>query len=234
MPSLCPNPHQLIEDCQGLVRSLASQIHRNLPRHLELEDLIAYGQVGLAEAARDFDPARGNAFSTYAYYRIRGAIYDGLSKMTWLSRSQYTRIRYRQLADDVLRLESQDNAGHGEPDLESESRWLRDVSRALAVVYLGTQRGLDEQAGQSVDLEDLSASEPAAVAMEREIKQTLRELIDALPTEAGTLIRAVYFEGLTLQEAGHRLGVSKSWASRLHAKTLKRLARSLSLLGLAF
>jgi RNA polymerase sigma factor for flagellar operon FliA len=199
---------------------------------LELEDLVAYGQVGLAEAARDFDPERGNAFSTYAYYRIRGAIYDGLSKMTWLSRSQYGRTRYEQLAGEVLHLESEDNPG--EPDIETESRWLRDVSRALAVIYLGTQPGLDEQADRSVDLADPSASEPAAVATEREVSQRLRELIDALPTEAGTLIRAVYFEGLSLQEAGQRLGVSKSWASRLHAKTLKRLARSLSVLGLAF
>jgi DNA-directed RNA polymerase specialized sigma subunit len=34
--------------------------------------------VGLAEAARQFDPSRGGQFTTYAYYRIRGAILDGL------------------------------------------------------------------------------------------------------------------------------------------------------------
>ena len=72
---------QLIEDNQGLVRSLAKRIHRGLPSHVEFEDLVSYGQAGLAEAARSFDPEVGSQFSTFAYYRIRGAIYDGLAKM---------------------------------------------------------------------------------------------------------------------------------------------------------
>jgi RNA polymerase sigma factor for flagellar operon FliA len=59
----------------------------------------------------------------------------------------------------------------------------------------------------------------------------LRELIDALPSDSGSLIRGAYFEGLTLKQAGERIGVSKAWASRLHAKTLQRLARALRLLG---
>jgi RNA polymerase sigma factor for flagellar operon FliA len=224
----------LIEGCQGLVRSLAVQIHRNLPAYLELEDLIAYGQVGLAEAARNFDPGRGNEFSTYAYHRIRGAIYDGLSAMTWASRTHYKRVRYQQLANDLLQLESEDQTEDEEHDTDRDSRWLRDISRALAVVYLTTQGvGPDEEGGQ-LDLEDPSAPEPATVVMDREIKQRLRQLVDALPSEAGVLIRAVYYEGLTLQEAGRRLGVSKSWASRLHARTLKRLARAMKLLGAAF
>ena len=71
------------------------------------------------------------------------------------------------------------------------------------------------------------------VVSEREICSKLHELIDSLPQEAGQLIRAAYFEGLTLQEAGQRLGIGKSWASRLHAKTLQRLGRSLRLMGVA-
>ncbi len=235
MAASCQSPQELIAGCQGLVRSLASQIHRKLPAHLELDDLVAYGQVGLAEAARDFDPTRGNEFSTYAYYRIRGAIYDGLSKMTWVSRTHYHRIRCEHLANEVLQLESEnDDGGDQQPDVESEARWLRDISRALAVIYLSWQQGHDGDGGQQVDLEDPSAPEPAAAVMDREIRQKLCELIDALPSEAGILIRSVYFEGLTLQEAGRRLGVSKSWASRLHARTLQRLARALRLLGIAF
>ena len=73
-------------------------------------------------------------------------------------------------------------------------------------------------------MEDRSSPGAAAVAIHREISQKLHELIAALPPEAAALIRATYFEGLTLQEAGTKLGVSKSWASRLHAKALERLA----------
>lgn len=225
-----PDSQQLIEECQGLVHSLAGAIHRKVPPNIDLEDLVAYGQLGLVEAARDFDPARGGRFSTYAYYRIRGAIYDGLSKMSWFGRSQYSRLRYEQLGNEVLKLE-----GEGETespgDLAGEVRWFRDVTRALALVYLTTQAGPEGKSALA-SLEDHSEPAAPAVAISREIAQKVRELVDALPPEAATLIRATYFEGSTLQEAGNRLGVSKSWASRLHARALQKLARSLRLEGI--
>ena len=76
-------------------------------------------------------------------------------------------------------------------------------------------------------LVDKSMLSPQAQAIQGEIQEKLCELIEDLPMDASSLIRAVYFEGLTLQEAGGRLGISKAWASRLHAKTLQHLAHSL-------
>ena len=222
------DPKQLIEQCQGLVRSLASQIHRSMPPQIELEDLISYGQIGLAEAARDFDPARGSQFSTYAYYRVRGAIYDGVSKMTWLSRTQYRQLRYEQMANEALKVDVEEGATSAETGLEADMRWFRDLSRVLAVVYLTTRGDTEEE---PTPVADSSTPAPPTAAIEREISQKLHELVDSLPAEAGTLIRSTYFEGLTLKEAGEKLGISKSWASRLHAKTLQQLARSLRLMG---
>jgi RNA polymerase sigma factor for flagellar operon FliA len=214
-----------------MVRSLAASIRRKLPPRVDLDDLIAYGQVGLAEAARDFDPSRGSRFSTYAYYRIRGAIYDGLSKMSWFSRAQYKQVRYQQMADEVLRADGE-TAADEPTDKEADAKWFGDLSRALIVVHLATQVGDEDNVGAATP-EDTSTPEPANIAIGREISRKLHELVDALPDEAGRLIRATYFEGLTLQEAAKRLGVSKSWASRLHAKTLQRLARSLRRMGVA-
>src|SRR4051812_48402265 len=92
----------LIETCQGLVRSLAWKMYQRVPRRqIALEDLVAYGQIGLLEAARDFDPGRGNQFTTYAYHRIRGAIYDGLSQMSWFSRFAYHSGRYQDAAGEA-------------------------------------------------------------------------------------------------------------------------------------
>jgi RNA polymerase sigma factor for flagellar operon FliA len=226
-----PDPQQLIEECQGLVRSLAVAIRRKLPPNVDLEDLVAYGQIGLVEAARDFDPARGGRFSTYAYYRIRGAIYDGLSKMTWFGRRDQAQVRYHRGSNELLRLEEEEAGTSPETGLTVDARWLRNVTRALAVVYLATQVDAEEGPGVGA-LEDRSSPAAPAVAIGREISQRLHELVDALPPEASQLIRSTYFEGLTLQEAGARLGVSKSWASRLHAKALQRLARSLRLEGI--
>lgn len=228
------SPHELISACQGLVKSLAWKIHAKVPRRIELDDLIAFGQVGLAEAARDFDPSRGNSFTTYAYYRVRGAIFDGLSKMAWFSRADQARMRYDALANGVLELDGGEReSGEGESgDLKNDVRWLRQMAGTLAMSYLSSHAA-DDGSDAAATLEDHSVQAPPAAAIRQETIRKLHELIDALPADAASLVRGTYFEGLTLKEAGERIGISKAWASRLHARTLERLARALSRLGLA-
>lgn len=225
----------LIERNQGLVRSLALGIHRKGPPHIELDDLIAYGQVGLAEAARDFDPARGNQFSTYAYYRIRGAIYDGLSTMSWFGRSGARHLRYEQRCDEILD-ESQCEAPAEQqaPSLDDDLRWLQSVSQTMAVVYLATEMDEDAIGWREAYLPDPSQVSAATVLHQREITQRLHSLIGTLPHQEAALIRATYFDGLTLQQAAQRVGLSKSWASRLHAKVIEKLGRALRLQGLVW
>lgn len=221
----------LIEGCQGLVRSLAIQIHKRLPSRVDLDDLIADGQIGLVEAARDFDPTRGAKFSTYAYYRIRGAIYDGLNRMSWRGRSRPQELRYEQLANDVLRLENEYEVDGDTSSVAADLTWLQNVSGALAVIYLST-RSSDEE-GESFEPSDKLDPGPELTVMTREIREKLRQLVDSLPERAATLIRGVYFEDHTLEESGKMIGVSKSWASRLHARTLCELARSLRAIGVS-
>jgi len=220
-----PTAQHLIEGCQGLVRSLAMRIQKRLSPRVELDDLIADGQVGLLEAARDFDSTRGAKFSTYAYYRIRGAIYDGLSRMSWTEKSRRREIHSAQLANDVLRLENEYAVEGAASTLELDWTWLRNLSGALATIYLATSG--EEEDAAAFDPSDDPERGPERTAITREIRERLRQLVDSLPAEAGALIRAVYFEDQTLEEAGRRIGVSKSWASRLHARALGQLARAL-------
>lgn len=222
------NAAELIAEGQALVRSLALRIYRNLPVRVDLEDLIAYGEVGLAEAARDFDPSRGNQFSTFAYYRIRGAIYDGLAKMTWTSRARYRRMRSESMAHDVL--ESERAADSGEPmDAQASGQWFARVTERLAMVFLASDQ--DDEINPvtaAIDPED----GPAQHFIHREASERLRTLVDRLPDSERRFVQLVYFEGYNLQDAGSRLGFSKSWASRLHAKILEKLADDMRRLGL--
>lgn len=222
------SPQQLIASCQGLVRSLAWKIHCKLPPNVDLEDLVSYGQVGLAEAAREFDASRGSQFTTFAYYRIRGAILDGLSKMNWFNRADYSRGRYERMANEVMNLEGTQPAEGTDAQLDDDVRWLKGVGGSLAMVYLCSQSSEERESGEAA-LSDPDAVAPIQTALQREMHQKLHEFVAALPADAASLIRATYFEGLTLKEAGERLGVSKAWASRLHAKALGQLARSFRL-----
>lgn len=84
----------LVLEHQGLVRAIAWRIHRKLAGKAELDDLIAYGQLGLLEAIAAFDATRNHKFATYAWHRIRGAILDGLGRMTWFARADFERGDY--------------------------------------------------------------------------------------------------------------------------------------------
>ncbi len=221
---------ELISEGQALVHSLATKIHRNIPVRIDWNDLVAYGEVGLAEAARDFDPERGTRFTTFAYYRVRGAIYDGVSKMTWTSRARYRRHRYHQMANELLAEEAKDSKSPEPSTLEEDASWLRKVTEKLAVVYLTSQQGAGDEGADDSVFEDHTASAPEVVAR-NELFKKLHELVETLPAQSAELIRSVYFEGATLQEGANRLGISKSWASRLHAQTLERMAMSLRQLG---
>ena len=204
------------------------RIYRSIPIKVDLDDLIAYGELGLAEAARDFDAELGNQFSTFAYYRIRGAIYDGLAKMTWTSRARYRRMRNESMANQVLESEKDRSTGEAS-SIEENGAWFARTTEQLAVVYLASGTDSDHDPIES-------AEDPSECAVQRvmhlEVSSKVRELVKKLPMSESRLIQLVYFEGYTLQDAGDVLGISKSWASRMHAKILESLANDMRRMNL--
>ncbi len=217
------HPDDLVFSHQGLVLAIARGIHRSFPSYIELDDLIGYGQVGLAQAARDFDPSRGNQFSTFAYYRIRGAILDGANQMNWLKRVTRAGDAYDRMSGDVFAADAADAEATGRS--ASNENWISGVGGKLAVVFLLSNSSEDGE--RNTEVADGQAEMPLESMLDDELKQSLRTLIEELPEDARQLIRSTYFEGKTLKDAGEEIGISKAWASRLHAKALDQLARGL-------
>jgi len=212
---------KLMTNCQGLVRSIAWKIHQKLPSHVDLDDLIGFGQVGLAEAARDFDEGRGVNFTTYSYYRIRGAILDGLNKMSWFSNADYNRGKYERMANDVLAVDQKE-----EQSSASDFAWFSSTTTALTSVYLISQMGNGDDPGpEKIDKD--SEVQQQRVDNSDLIKR-MRSLIDELPEQQRSILQGVYFEGLSIKAAGERVGISKAWASRVHKQSLEQLVRQLS------
>lgn len=204
----------LITGCQGLVRSIAWKIHQRLPKSVDLDDLIGYGQVGLAEAARDYDSQRGIQFTTYAYYRVRGAILDGLSRMAWFTKADYARGNYESSANDFMEASQQ-------TEVANDSEWFRQTTQSLSMTYIMTH-----WAGSGV-AEPSDTITPSDTAESDELQDKIRGMLDDLSPQEQTLMRGIYFDGLTVKAAGERIGISKGWASRLHARTLDSLALQL-------
>lgn len=192
--------HELIARHEKLVKGLARQLTRELSLRGELDDLIAFGFGGLLEARHRFDPERGIRFQTFAYHRIRGAMLDGVRKMALLPRRAHERLR--------AQAESRPTAAPSELD----KAFTRLSASLLAEAPLQGRYG--DQSPESALLRS----------------EALSRLLSAIPTleqRQRFLVRGHYFEGRSLDAMASELGISKSWASRLHTDALRRLRASI-------
>ena len=216
-----------IEQTQGLVRSLAYNIHRGLPEHVPVEDIIGYGQIGLMQAAKAYRADYQTSFQTFAYYRIRGAMLDGLGKMAWTKGATRKKMVSDRAADELLETDGSENF-HDDQGRAAAAGWLVRTTEKLAVVQLLSAE--DGSRGSGEEAVEDQAERPDEQVARDELWDKLAELVKNLPEVERALIELTYYEGKSLAEAARALGHSKSWASRLHTQILQRLARSVNLL----
>lgn len=199
---------------QGLVRAIAWKTHQRLPRTVELDDLVAYGQIGLLEAIAAFDATRGRKFTTYAWHRIRGAMLDGLGKMNWFDRAAFEGRQYERTPADTPATAASPSA-HG-------------VAAETVTPPAGTaETSPARRRPLRSDLETVAVmareADPGEAALHLEMVMFLRDLVASLPEKEAALVRGTFFEGRTLTEAARRVGISTAWASRLQTRTLADL-----------
>jgi RNA polymerase sigma factor for flagellar operon FliA len=226
-PDTAFGPDCLVTQYLPFVDALARRIHRSLPGFVDLDDLVAFGRIGLVEASRRFDPRRGVSFKTYAYYRIRGAVFDGIRQLSGGVRRPPGEVVFASAADDLL---AERNAPLG--DARPLDSLADDVDRARDTVeLLVAARLLSLQADQDLDPPD-SASGPLEITSVHELAALMRRCVGRLENRERSVIEDHYFHGLSLKDAGARLGLSKSWTSRIHARALKKLLAMCGELGI--
>lgn len=213
----------LVEAHLDLPRRVAATIHVRCRDHVELDELIALGNAGLAEAAARFDPTQGASFKTFAHYRVQGAMIDALRRMSALPRRVWAQLQTLRAASEYLenraaREAGAQLAGAAEKTTEEQLAAVRDALGAVRTVYLTSLASLGEHQ------EPASPDEPVGDRIDRRrLGDRLGKALDALPDRERQLMIKHYWEGKNLLEAGAELGVSKSWASRLHAQAVDRL-----------
>ena len=210
---------RLIEANVPYAHALAAEVVRKLPPDLERKDIQGWAELGLVEAANAFDGTRGVQFKTFAYYRIRGAIYDGLRKMGWYPKSQYQQMRFEMAANEYMRDASGEPPAAG--TAEAQLQDLKETTGNLMTCYM---LSLDEMQEEPVDQKQMSAEE---VVVQSEQKRNIRWLLNKLPEINRVVLEGFYFGGLTLDQIGAKLGLSRSWVCRLHAKSLAMLRKQL-------
>jgi RNA polymerase sigma factor for flagellar operon FliA len=227
---------QLIEQHLPLVQAIARKVKKTLTAAIDHEDLVGYGSKGLVEAAERFDPAQGVSFATFAYYRIRGAMFDGLRTMGWYSRADYARYRAEERANELLQSHADEEAAAraaerrpGAPagGPRNTAAVLASLAEALAGVATVHITSLEAAAAVADD------SLPAADAQldTGRVGARVRQAITRLPARERQLMELYYFADKNLEEAGAVMGLSKSWACRLHARAVRLLREALADLG---
>lgn len=216
---------RLVEQHLPLVQSIANKLKRSLGRTIELEDLVGYGTKGLLEAAERFDPTMGASFSTFAYYRVRGAMLDGLRSMGWYSRADYARYRAEERANEYLQNQSEREtaAKQASGTRETPASALESIAEILGGV--ATIHMTSIEAAATVPDERLPP--PDADLVRVQDRARLRTAITRLPQRERALLEMYYFGDKNLGEAGEALGLSKSWACRLHARAVDLLREAL-------
>lgn len=204
------------DEFAGLVRSIALKVRAQLDLHGDLDDLIAAGYAGLVEAQSRFDASRGVQFSSFAYHRIRGAMIDDVRKSANLSRRAYAHLKHAEAADLVAEEVAVMRAAdpNARKDVEGTVRTLDETLHKITASFVLSCLGQDEDEEQDDPETSLSGQQQS---------QLLRDAVERLPERERALVVGHYFDGRRFDEVAQELGVSKSWASRIHAKALERL-----------
>jgi RNA polymerase sigma factor for flagellar operon FliA len=216
---------KLVEGHLELSRRAAATIYPRVRGYVEFDELVALANAGLTEAASRYDPTRGASFATFAWYRVQGSILDGLRRATHLPRRTWAKLVALRAASDYLENRGEREVaavrqGAAAPAAAAALTAIRDAMSAIRTMYVTSLEGLREQHGF-----DPGGDTPAIVEQldTGRLGARLRAAIEQLPERERALLQKHYWEGKNLLEAGAELGISKSWASRLHAQAVERL-----------
>ena len=220
----------------SLVKAIAIRVHDNLPGHVELEDLVHAGILGLFDAAQKYNSGKCVAFATYAKHRIRGAILDSLRQQDWASRD--LRRRYRQMESVVREMTAE--LGRAPSDDEVAARLGLDVKRWRQIMVDFRNVGLISADTRKTDQDDLPmpefpaapATQPDQICARHEMSSALGSAMRILPQRYQTVVRLYYTNDMTMKEIGGFLGVNESRVSQIHKSALAKMAEALTASGI--
>jgi RNA polymerase sigma factor for flagellar operon FliA len=215
-----------------IVRFLARRIHERLPQHVDIEDLVSAGVVGLMDAFSKFDPAKKVQFRSYAQFRIRGAILDSLRTLDWSPRELRRKGRAVEEAIRVLTARLGHAPGENEVaaemslELEAYQQLLGDL-KGLEIGTLHMERNEDSGEEELAYVPGRPEEDPLFRCLRGELEERLAEAIQNLPDRERLVMSLYYYEEMTMREIGLALGVVESRVSQMHASAVVHLRASL-------
>jgi len=220
---------ELIVKYTPLIKYIANRIAIRLPSHIDIEDIVNTGVLGLMDAIEKFDPKRGVKFETYAEFRIKGAILDELRAMDWVPRS------VRKIATWLETTGAELEKKLGRPAHDEELAAAMDIevdklhhflSRAGGISLLSLEMVVNKNDGKRPLMDFLSDKDdknPVESLKLEEMRDIVADCIEQLPEKEKLVISLYYYDELTMKEIGSVLKLTESRVSQIHTKAVLRL-----------
>jgi RNA polymerase sigma factor FliA len=222
---------QLIIQYAPWVKFMALRMATKLPSHVQPEDLISAGIIGLIDALDKFNPEREVQFKTYAQIRIQGAMKDELRALDWASRSMRQKVKRLEHAYATLEQEfgrpasSEEVANSLGIDMDEFEEMLDDVkgTSLVSLEELGQGPASEDRSNLMDALLTRQDQDPLEVMNLQDLKKALTLAIAELPEKERLVLSLYYFEELTMKEVGKVLNLTESRISQVHTQTVLRL-----------
>lgn len=219
-----------------LVKAIAVRVHEGLPVHVELDDLVHAGILGLFDAATKYNPNKKVAFASYAKHRIKGAILDSLRQLDWASRDM--RRRHRQVEQITRDLCALLHRQPTEDELAERmgvavSRW-RQMALDLRNVGLvsADSRSHEQEELPPPDYPGSPETQPDQMCAREQLRERLEQAMSVLPERYRKVVILYYANELTMKEIGSMLGINESRVSQIHKAALEKMAAALQQNGI--
>lgn len=211
-----------------MVRFHARRIHEKLPQHVDIEDLVSAGVVGLMDAFSKFDPEKKVQFRSYAQFRIRGAILDSLRTLDWSPRE--LRRKGRAVEEAIRLLTARTGRVPGEVEIAAEmgltlddyQQLLGDL-KGLEIGTLHIERNEDSGDEELAYIPGRPEDDPLFHCLRGEMEDRLADAIENLPERERLVMTLYYYEEMTMREIGLAMGVVESRVSQVHASAVVHL-----------
>jgi len=216
---------QIVLENLPLVKAIAIRVHENLPVHVDLDDLVHAGVLGLFDAVGKYDGTKKVAFPAYAKHRIKGAILDSLRQLDWASRD----LRHRQKQVEAAARDLTARLGRAPNENEmadaigvSAERWRQLMAEMRTMGLTASHSNpVPETAEEIAARPDYR---PDRICEHRQLSSTLARAIGTLPERYQKVVFLYYTNEMTMKEIGDAIGVNESRVSQIHKLALKKMA----------
>lgn len=212
---------QFVIDHKSLVRKIALHIKRRLPSHIDLDDLMQAGFVGLLEARKQYKSNMGTTFDTFASIRIRGSIIDSLRKNSWGTRETIRNMR--RISDAISKIEQRN---HKQPSTEEIAEELgisvdehMQMCQQISICNVVSIDVIDDDYSLLGD----AAADPSEITQQDDFIQHIKDILVTLPEREQMVLSLYYIEEFTFKQIGEILDLTEARICQLHSQSISRI-----------